>query len=158
MAMVDLVGERLLLGVLGHLHGHVVRLLGHLRVVHGLRVGGARVAHLRRHRRRVSRGVHGGGWRLELGRVDVSGRGVVVADGEAGLRAALCRFRGLIGRDSLHSFPFPGTQCRFAVSRPSPWIGNVVSPWRTRRNLPGPTGRFGRVPFSCRGARRGDES
>lgn len=63
MGMADLVGERLLLGVLGHLHGHVVRLLGHLRVVHGLRVGGARVAHLRRHRRWISRVVHGGEWK-----------------------------------------------------------------------------------------------
>ena len=67
VAVVDLMGERLLLGGGGrHLHGHVVRLLRHLRVVHDLRVAGVGVAHLRGHRGRVARGIHGG-WRLELG-------------------------------------------------------------------------------------------
>lgn len=49
VAMADLMGERRLRHLLGrwrHLHGHVVRLLRHLRVLHDLRVGGVRVGHL----------------------------------------------------------------------------------------------------------------
>lgn len=101
--------------------------------------GGAWSASRRRSRRPSAEASSAGIASGPLRRVEACrrrlGTGVVVAGGEAGSRTGPCRLRGLVGRDSLHWTPFPGTQCRLSVSRPSPWMGKVVSPWRTRRNF-----------------------